>query len=41
MKDGRVGEELSKRFDIAGVERLIASTNQLFIGVCHGPSLPE
>jgi hypothetical protein len=39
MEDRRVGKQLSESLHIGAVERLIASTNQLLIGVCHGPSL--
>ena len=39
MKDRRVGEHLSEGVHIGVVERRIAATDQLLIGVCHGPSL--
>src|SRR5215211_5134690 len=38
MEDRGVGEQLSEGLHIGVVERLIASTNQLLVGVCHGPS---
>jgi hypothetical protein len=39
VEDRRVGKHFSEGLYIGVVERLIASTSQLLVGVCHGPSL--
>jgi hypothetical protein len=40
MEDRRVGKQLPERLHVGVVERLIASPNELLVGVCHGPLLP-